>query len=173
VIGESGRRSPAALAVSLLAAALLAACGSGAERGSDQLREQTSSPLLDFGEEGSEVDLEEGAKAVSAFLAARAAADWREACAQLSRAVLAKIAHLAVSGTELEDKSCPSFLGSFTRLSAEERRASSSVDAGSLRLKGKQAYVIYFGAEEAVYAMPLSREGDTWKVASLSPQRLD
>jgi hypothetical protein len=174
VIGKLPRRpSLAALLVSLLAATLLSACGSGSETGSDQFREQTDSPVLDFGEEGSEADLEEGGETVSTFLAARAAGDWREACAQVSRPMLAKIDHLATTATDLADKSCPSFLGTFTQLSAEERRNSASVEAGSIRLKGKRAYVIYSGDGGVVYAMPLSREGDAWKVASLAPERLE
>lgn len=169
---ERSRRSLAALVVALLAAGLLAACGSGSETGSNQFRDQTDSALLDFGEEGSEAELEEGAEAVEAFFDSRAAEDWSRTCAQLSRAVLAKIEHLAVSATDLDDKSCPSFLGSFTRLTAKEREDSTAVDAGSLRHQGQRGFLIYDGAEDIVYAMPLSREGDAWKVDSLSPKRL-
>ncbi len=156
----------------LLAAILIAACGGSSENGSDQFRDQTDSATLDFGEEGSEAQLEEGADAVQAFLTARAAGDWDAACAQLARPMLAKIEHLAISATELEDKSCPSFLGTFTRLSAKEKKDSTEVDAGSLRQQGREGFLIYHGAGEAVYAMPLNREGDVWKVASLTPELL-
>lgn len=155
-----------------LAAGLLAACGSGSEQGSDQFRDQTKSPLLDFGEEGNEEEREEGATVVEGFLADRADGDWAGACARIARAMLAKIEHLATSATDLEDKSCASLLGAFTRLSAKERRDSAIVDAGSLRRRGRRAFLIYYGAGEVVYAMPLSREGTVWKVASLSPDRI-
>jgi hypothetical protein len=155
-----------------IASALLVACGSGSEEGSDQFRDKTDSPLLDFGQEGGEEELEEGAAAVEDFFTARAEEDWATACAQLARPVLAKIEHLATSATDLEDKSCPSFLGAFTRLSAKERRDSKVVDAGSLREQGRRAFLIYYGAGEVVYSMPLNLEGDAWKVASLSPDRL-
>lgn len=171
VFGEAGIRPLAALVAALLAACLFIACGSS-DGGSDQFRDQTDSGRLDFGEEASEAELDQAADAVRAFLTARAAADWPAACAQLSRSVLDKIEHLAISTTELEDKSCPSFLGTFTRLSAKEKKDSTMVDAGSLRKRGRTGYLIYYGPGEVVYAMRLSREGDAWKAASLSPELL-
>jgi hypothetical protein len=155
-----------------LGAALLSACGSGSSGGSDQFRDQTDSKLLDFGEEGSEAEREAAADAVRGFYLARAKEDWPAACLQLSRSVLDKIEHLASSATELEDKSCPAFLGTFTRLTARERKESTVVDAGSLREQGAQGFLIYRGAGEVVYAMPLSKEGERWKLDSLSSEKL-
>jgi hypothetical protein len=173
VIGQKGTRPLLVLVFVLLAWALLGACG-GSESGggSDQFRDQTSSPILDFGEESSGSALEEGTEAVRGYFAARAKEDWASTCAQLSRSVLDKIEHLATSATELEDKSCPSFLAAFTRLSPEEQKESAIVDAGSLREQGQRAFLIYYGGGEVVYAMPLSSEGSEWKIASLSPKPL-
>jgi len=171
--GERSGRAFVWLAAMVLASALLVACGSGSGEGSDQFRNQTKSPLLDFGEEGSQEELEAGAAAVTDFFTARAGGDWPKACAQLARPVLAKIERLATSATDLEDKSCPSFLGAFTRLTAKEKKDSKVVDAGSLREQGKRGFLIYYGAGEVVYSMPLNREGDAWKLASLSSDRLD
>lgn len=170
--GERSGRAFVLLIAGVLASALLVACGSGSGEGSDQFRDQTKSPLLDFGEEGSKEDLEEGARAVEDFFTARADGDWATACAQLARPMLAKIEHLATSTTDLEDKSCPSFLGTFTRLSVKERRDSKVVDGGSLRKQGQRGFLIYYGAGKVVYSMPLNREGDAWKLASLSSDRL-
>jgi hypothetical protein len=170
--GERAKWLVAALIVSALGAAILAACGSSAG-GSDQFREKTDSALLDFGEEGGDAELEEATEAVHGFFVARSREDWPTACAQLSKAMLAKIEHLAISATELADKSCPSFLGAFTSLSDQERRDSAVVDpGGSLRQRGDHGYLVYYGADEVVYAMPLTREGATWKLASLSSKRL-
>jgi hypothetical protein len=171
VIGQKGTRLLLVLVFTSLAMALLGGCG-GSDSGSDQFRDETDSAILDFGQEGSESDLDQGTEVVQDFLASRAAEDWADACARLSRSMLDKIEHLATSATELEDKSCPSFLAAFTRLSAEERRESRIVDAGSLREQGRKSFLIYYGAGDAVYAMPLNREGGGWKVASLSPEQL-
>lgn len=168
-----GTRPLLLLVSAALAVTLLSACGSsGSDTGSDQFRDQTKSAILDFGEEGSESALEEGEEVVQAYFEARAEEDWESACAQLSRSVLDKIEHLATSATELSDKSCPSFLAAFLRLSPQEQRESKIVDAGSLREQGQRAFLIYYGASEVVYAMPLSREGDEWRIASLSPKQL-
>jgi hypothetical protein len=166
------RRLPMLLSA-LLAAVLLAACGSSnSDSGSDQFRGQTKSALLDFGTEGDDAALEEGAQVVESFLAARAEGDWERACAQVSHSMLDKIEHLAATATSLADESCPSFLEAFVRISAKERKEGGNIDAGSMRRRGRQAYLIYYGGDKVVYAMPLSREGDAWKVASLAPKRL-
>jgi hypothetical protein len=168
--GERGRRLAAALVAAALAAATFAACGSSST-GSDQFRGKTDSPLLDFGEESGEAEREEAAAVVHTFYVARAGGDWPAACAQLSHAMLSKIDHLAVSSTGLEDKSCPSFLEAFLSLSKRERQER-EVSGGSLRQQGTRGFLIYYGTGEIVYAMPLSKEGDAWKVASLAPKRL-
>ncbi len=169
--GEKGRRLIAGLLAAALAAALLAACGNS-NSGSDQFRDKTDSGLLDFGEESGTDELEEAEKAVHSFFLARAKEDWPATCAQLSHALLSKIEHLAISSTELQDKSCPSFLEAFLRISKQEREEGAAIDAGSLRQQGAQAFLIYYGAGEVVYAMPLREEGKAWRIDSLSPKRL-
>ncbi len=169
--GKKAKWLVATLVAAALGAALLSACGSSAS-GSDQFRDKTDSSLLDFGKEAGDTELGEATKAVHGYFLARSREDWQAACAQLSQAMLAKIEHLATSATDLADKSCPSFLGTFTSLSEQERRDGTVVDAGSLRLQGDHAFLIYYGAHEIVYAMPLSREGAVWKLASLSSKRL-
>jgi hypothetical protein len=169
---KKGRWLVVALIAGALGTAFLAACG-GSNSGSDQFRDKTDSPLLDFGDEGNTAELEEATEAVGDFFKARSQGDWEEACAQLSRAILAKIEHLATSATDLADKSCPSFLGTFTSLTDQERRESMIVEpGGGLRQQGDHAFLIYYGGQEVVYAMPLSREGGAWKLASLSSKAL-
>lgn len=160
----------AALIACALGATLLTACGSSAS-GSDQFRDKTDSALLDFGEESDGAELEEAGQVVQSFLTARSKEDWPATCSQLSRALLSKIEHLAVSSTQLEDKSCPSFLEAFLSVSEQERRASMAIDAGSLRRQGSKAFLIYEAGED-VYAMPLRKEGNAWKVDSLAPKQL-
>ena len=169
--GEKAKWLIAALIAAALGAALLAACGSSAS-GSDQFRDKTDSGLLDFGEESGSGELEEAEGAVQSFFSARSREDWPATCAQLSRALLAKLEHLATSSTELQDKSCPSFLETFLRIGKQEREEGAAIDAGSLRQQGTRAFLIYYGAGEVVYAMPLRKEGAAWRVDSLSPKQL-
>jgi hypothetical protein len=162
-----------ALAVAAIVAALLSACGdSGASSGSAQFRDQTKSPLLDFGKEGSETELEEADETVSVFLAARAKEDWDGTCAPLSKLMLDKLERLATNSTSLKDTSCPSFLEAFVVLSPQDKKESGEIEGGSLRHQGAKGYLIYSGSEGVVNAMPLDREGDQWRIAALSPQQL-
>jgi hypothetical protein len=170
--GEKAKWLVATLVATILGVALLVACG-GSTSGSDQFRDQSDSGLLDFGEESGEAEREEAAEVVHGFYSARARKDWSATCAQLSRGVLAKIEHLATSATDLKDTSCPSFLKAFTRLSRQEQRESTVVDAGSLRQQGPKGFLIYYGAGKVVYTMPLREEDGSWKVDSLSSKLLD
>lgn len=164
----------AIVAAGLLAAGLLNACGdSGSSTGSAQYRDRTDSPLLEFGQEDSGAELEEATKAVHAFFVGRATGDFESACAQLGESILSRVEHLATNSTGLKDTSCASFLKSFLRLSAKERRDSTTVDGGSLRREGANGYLIYAGVGDTVFAMPLEEEGGEWKLGSLSSKQLN
>jgi hypothetical protein len=170
--GDERIRLLAILVVTALAAALLSACGDSGSSGSDQFRDKTKSPLLDFGEEGSGGELEEADETVSAFLAARSKEDWAATCTGLSKQLLDKLEGLATNSTGLKDTSCPAFLKAFVVLSPQEKKESAPIEGGSLRYQGKKGYLLYYGQGEVVYAMPLDREAETWKVAAISAQRL-
>jgi hypothetical protein len=162
-----------ALALAALAASLLSACGGSASTNvSDQFRAQTKSPLLDFGEGSSESELEEAEETVSEYLAVHSREDWKATCDLLATPMLDKIEHLAISSTGLDDKSCPTFLESFVVLSAQEKKEGAAIEGGSLRQQGDKGYLIYYGNGGVVYAMPLDRQDDSWRVAALSAQRL-
>lgn len=125
--------------------------------------------IQEFGEESDESELEEAAEAVHSFFVARATGDWKGACSYLSKSMSEQLEQLAKSSTELEDKSCASFLGSFTgKLTASEWRETTTIDAGSLRTEDEQAFLIYYGPDKTVYAMPLADEDGTFKVGGLA-----
>ena len=144
--------------------------------GSEQFRTKGGdNSIQEFGEESAESELQEAAEQVHGFFVARAVGDWEKACSYLSKSTSEQLKQLATSSTELGDKSCASFLEAFTgRLSASAWRENTMVDAGSVRLDGEQAFLIYYGApkngtsERIVYAMPLAREDGTFKVGALA-----
>lgn len=159
-----------ALAVIALAAASLSACGGGSSN-ADRFGDKTDSGLVAFGEEGSDSEREQAIETTSEYLTARSAGDWKVACEQLTSDLVAKLEHLAVTSTSLDDKSCASFLASFVELSAEEQ-AEKSVDEAALRRSGKRGFLIYFGANEVVCAMPMEEEDGGWKIAAVTAKRL-
>jgi hypothetical protein len=129
--------------------------------------------IQEFGEESGESELEEAAETVHSFFVARATGDWEGACGALSKAMTEQLEQLAESSTSLGGKGCASFLQAFTsKLSASEWQETTTVDAGSLRQEGEQAFLIYYGVGKAVYAMPLSVEDGQFKVGALSGDAL-
>jgi hypothetical protein len=142
--------------------------------GSEQfLTKGGDNSIQEFGEESDESELQAAAEAVHSFFVARATGDWKGACDDLSKAMTEQLEQLAASSTELEDKGCASFLASFTgKLPASEWRKITTVDAGSLRKEDEQAFLIYYGPEKAVYAMPLKEEDGEWKIGALSGNAL-
>lgn len=142
--------------------------------GSEQFRSKGGdNSIQEFGEEGDGSELEEAAETVHSFFVARATGDWKSACGYLSKAMSEQLEQLATSSTELANKDCASFLQAFTgELSAAEWRELTTIDAGSLRNEGEQAFLIYYGPDKAVYAMPLKVEGGEFKVGALSGDAL-
>jgi hypothetical protein len=138
--------------------------------GSDQFRTKGGdNSIQEFGEERDESELQEAAEVVHSFFVARAAGEWDKACSYLSKGISQQLEQLAASSTELKDKGCAPFLAAFTsQLSAAEWRAITTIDAGSLRTEGEQAFLIYYGPDKTVYAMPLAVEDGEFKVGALA-----
>jgi hypothetical protein len=127
--------------------------------------------VQEFGEEGDESELQEAAEATHGFFVARAEERWADACSYLSKSLLQQLEQLAAKS---DRTSCASFLGSFTtELPPAVWREITTVDAGSLRHEGEQAFLIYHGAPgKTVYSMPMMFEDSEWKVGSLSGSAL-
>jgi hypothetical protein len=127
--------------------------------------------VQEYGEEKGETELREAAEATHGFFVARAEGRWADACAYLSKSLLEQLEQLAAKS---ERTSCASFLSAFTtKLPPSVWREITTVDAGSLRQEGEQAFLIYFGApKKTVYSMPMKFEGGEWKVGSLSGDAL-
>ncbi len=125
--------------------------------------------IQEFGEEGSETELEMAATALHGFLDARAAEDWAAACSQLSSDVAKSLGQLAASSKELKGAACPQLLAALSKgVPASSLAEAAQADVGSLRFEGDQAFLIYRGAREVVYAISMAKEDGEWRVAGLS-----
>ena len=140
--------------------------------GSEQFRVKGGdNSIQEFGEEGDESELAEAAEAVHDFYVARATGDWAGACSRMSASLREQLEQLASKSSGV--RGCAPFLEAFTSpLSAAAWREITTVDAASLRHEGEQAFLIYTGAHETVYAMPLKEEDGTWRVTALSATTL-
>ncbi|HET7485956.1 MAG TPA: hypothetical protein VFJ64_11365 [Solirubrobacterales bacterium] len=138
--------------------------------GSAQYRVKSGdNSIQNFGEESGESELEEAATSLHDFLVARAGEDWVTACAHLSKTVGRQLEQLASRSSKLSGAGCAEILATLTPpLPAKVQKESTIVDAGSLRTEGEQAFLIYRGAEGAVYTIPMKPEGGAWKVGALA-----
>lgn len=134
--------------------------------GSDQFRtEGGDNSIEEFGEEGDESELQEAAEAVHDFFAARVAEEWTRACSYLAAPVVEQLERLVAQSSR---QGCAPALDALTRpVPAALQREITTIDAGSLRQDGEQAFLIYHGAGDTAYAMPLRQEDGEWKVGAL------
>jgi hypothetical protein len=140
--------------------------------GSDQfIVKGGDNSIQEFGEESDESELEEAAVAVHDFYVTRASGAWADACSRISASLREQLEQLATKSSNV--KGCAAFLEAFTTaLSAAAWREVTTMDAASLRREGDQGFLIYEGAANTVYAMPLKEEDGEWKVTALSATAL-
>jgi hypothetical protein len=138
--------------------------------GSAQFRSKGGdNSIQEFGDEGDETELREAAEVVHSFYVSRAAEEWDTACSYLAKANIEQLEQLGSQSPQFKNAGCAPILKAFTRpVPASVSREITTVDAGSLRHEGEQGFLIYHGAGNVTYAMPLRDEGGTWKVAALS-----
>ena len=142
--------------------------------GSGQFRTKGGdNSIQEFGAEASETELQQAAEAVHGFYVARAEEQWTTACSYLTKSMMEQLEQLASQSPQFKDKGCAPILHAFTRpLPASVRRETTVVDAGSLRQKGEQSFLIYYGPGKTVYAMPMKQEDGKWKVGALTGDAL-
>lgn len=138
--------------------------------GSEQFRSRGGdNSIQEFGDEGDESELQEVAEIVHSFYVARAEERWDTACSYLSKGNIEQLEQLAARSPQFKGAGCAPILEAFTRpLPAAVQREITSVDAASFRRDDEQGFLIYSGADQAVYAMPLRAEDGSWKVSALS-----
>jgi hypothetical protein len=138
--------------------------------GSAQVRTKGGdNSVQDYGEESGESELREAAEAVHGFYVARASEEWAKACSYLTKSTTQQFEELASQSPQLKGKGCAPVLQALTRpLPPSVERETTLVDAISLRQDGERAFLIYRGAEDKPYAIPMQQEGGAWKVGSLA-----
>jgi hypothetical protein len=127
--------------------------------------------IQEFGAEGSGADFEAAATALHGYLDARAAAAWTAACSYMSAAAATSLSQL--TGASGGEASCPEALATLSAgvpTAALEEAAEAEV--GALRTEGDRAFLIFRGAREADYFMPMVRDGGAWKVAAIASSAL-
>jgi hypothetical protein len=142
--------------------------------GSEQFRTKGGdNSIQEYGDEGDESELQEVAEIVHGFYVARAEEKWDTACSYLAKSNIEQLEQLGAQAPEFKGAGCGPILKAFTRpLPAAVQREITTVDAGSFRRDGEQGFLIYYGADRTVYAMPLIDEDGSWKLTALSASAL-
>jgi hypothetical protein len=125
--------------------------------------------IQESGQEGSQAQAEDAAAVLHAYLDARVAHDWDEACFYVAASLSATIELFAERYAKDKGiEGCPETLEAFASGSGQQALLETAkVNVGALRIDGDRGFLLYHGAGGAPYAMPMVREGGAWKVGSL------
>lgn len=174
------QRLAAAIAVALLVAAFLAGCGgSSGGSSSSSAPAEASRQFLDpealeggkeavatFGKEASGNERAEASAVLEENLTARQAGDIDGQCATLGKRGLESVSQESAKSPSkcvAELKKIAEPLSSTEK--AREDTLGGEIDA--FRVEGNQAYALYHGSNGKDYAMPMEREGGSWKVGGI------
>ncbi|HYG97223.1 MAG TPA: hypothetical protein VD741_08965 [Solirubrobacterales bacterium] len=124
--------------------------------------------IQEFGQEGGASELQQAAAVLHAYLAAKAARRWEEACSHLSAQVVASLEQFgAAYGGEKQIEGCPDLLETLNSRSSDTAlKESAQADVGSLRMEGDRGFLLYHGPGGMGYAIPVTEEGGAWKLAA-------
>jgi hypothetical protein len=119
--------------------------------------------------EGSPSETEAAAAVLHAYLDARVAHRWADACFYLSAGYAATIEAFAERyAKDKAVKSCAEVLEAFATGSSQGAlKATARADVGALRIEGDHGFLLYYGPGGEAFAMPMVMEGGVWKVGSL------
>jgi len=135
--------------------------------------------VQNFGGEASNADLRAAAGVLAAYLDAYGAGDAQTACGLLAPAtaqtLVQSFGKLAQRSGGSAPKDCIGLLQAMTAQTAGPRtRAQIRVaEALSLRDAGDRAFLIYRAGDGRVYAMPMSRQASSWRVAGIAAAPLE
>ena len=129
--------------------------------------------IQEYGAEASGSEFDQAATTLHNFLDARAESNWAAACGYMSQVLIKSLEELATHTKGL--KGCAEILDRLTPPKGRGalRAEAAQADVASLRVEGKQAFLIYTGPEGAVIAMGMTPEGDIWKVSNLDGTALN
>lgn len=136
--------------------------------GADQvLRKGGDNAIQEFGQEGGGSELASAASELHAYLDARAAGRWEDACSYLAPRVVASLEQFAAARGEGRLEGCPDILQALSSgAGTAGLRAADQVDVGSLRLQGSRGFLLYHGPQGVDFAMPVVLEAGEWKLAA-------
>jgi hypothetical protein len=131
-------------------------------------RQGGDNSVQEFGQEGGGSAMESAAAVLHAYLDARVAGRWEDACSYLAADVVASLEQFAAAnGSEAQLETCPQILQTLSSgAGAAGLRGAAEVDVGSLRVQGGRGFLLYHGPRGVDFAMPVVLEGGEWRLAA-------
>lgn len=138
--------------------------------------------IQEFGGEAGGSELSQAAAALHGYLDARAAGNWKQACANMAGGVAKSLQQFAGAAPGMPGKNgknapkrigCPQLIAAMSAgMPAYVKHDLAKADVGALRIEGDRAFLLFRGAHRTNYFMPMAREGGRWKVAAIAASAL-
>jgi hypothetical protein len=145
----------------------------GGKASAEFLSPKGKNQIAKFGQEADVEEREAASSALEESLQARAGGDWATQCETLSATGIKNVeGSVAANGA---GPSCAKQLEAQAQPLSETKEIRANTMTGPiavLRVKGNKGFALYHGAKGLDYAMPMTKEGDEWKVNALVTQEV-
>jgi hypothetical protein len=129
--------------------------------------ENAEASIEGFGEEAGGSERQEVEGAFHGYLGAIAQGDEQKACSYLAARVSESLKQLAAKAKKTP--SCPQLLEALLSPEADQiARGQAEGKITKVRIKGDTAFVVFHAPGARLYQLTLAREGEGWRVTSLS-----
>lgn len=128
--------------------------------------------VQEYGSEESGSDFAEAATALHTYLDARAAGAWGAACETLTPSIVDEVIS-QLGGATASKGDCAEVLAALNSgVPPVALREAAEADVAALRSKGDAGFLIFKGARDEAFFIPVHREDGHWKLAAVGPSPL-
>ncbi len=145
--------------------------GTGSGGGADAFRVHgADNSIPDYGAEASAAERAAAGAALAAYLKAYAKGEWSKACPYIATSLRSSLQRLASGSKQLTGAGCAKTLATLSAAAPAGTRADPLIGGpAALRVKGDNAFALFYGAHNQQYMMPMASEGGDWKVTQIAP----
>ena len=125
--------------------------------------------IPDYGEEASAAERSAAGTALAAYLRALAKGQWPEACPHMASSMRRSLERLASTAKRLKGAGCAGDLKALVGSIASVRADPLTGALAAFRVKGTQAFALFYGPRGQKYYIPMVSEGGAWRVTQIAP----
>jgi hypothetical protein len=120
-----------------------------------------------FGSEVGASERDQAEAALKSYLQAREREDWVSACQELAKSVRQGYEKLAKSSAKAKASGCAPILAALSK--GADLSDPLTGHLVSLRVKGPNAFALFYGPGHQQYIVPMNREGGQWRPTQAAP----